>query len=294
MVVQAVYVRNGFTGSLAAGPVLIPNPPTNWFWNVRIGDRFRFDDSGRYYTVVGPMTIPNPENFVNDGPPNVSPYATPLPSLEETYGPAGNQVNVHPEFLFLVNGVDDNNDGFIDNGFDGINNNRPSICTSTTSSSGRRLSSTERRCRESSSGWAFKGRPRRRPQTSIYPPTFKYTITAAAGAVPGATEVALPGGAVIDLTTWDHAVSERSRLPVDPFSHNVDILLNQAGRSCRPPSTRARRRRPWTGVLPLLDRRPDRRVRAARLCVPRRSPTLPMPSDALNSAGRDAGHRVEA
>ena len=97
MVVQAVYDRNFYVPPSGPG---IPNPPTNWFWNVRIGDKFRFDDSGRYYTVVGPMTIPNPENFVNDGPPGFS-------SLNEHLGPPTGGVDLHPEFLFLVNGIDD-------------------------------------------------------------------------------------------------------------------------------------------------------------------------------------------
>src|SRR5205823_11553919 len=66
--------------------------------NVRIGDRFRFNDSGRYYTVVGPMTVFNPEMLVNDGPPGTN-------SLIEYYGvspTSGGKVTPAPEFLFLV------------------------------------------------------------------------------------------------------------------------------------------------------------------------------------------------
>jgi hypothetical protein len=34
---------------------------------------------------------------------------------------------------------------------------------------------------------------------------------------------------VIDLTTWNTSVPERSRLPVDPNNFAVDVLLNQSG-----------------------------------------------------------------
>ncbi len=50
-----------------------PNEPTSWFWNIRIGDKIRIGNSGQYYTVIGPMTQPNPELFVNDGPAGTSP-----------------------------------------------------------------------------------------------------------------------------------------------------------------------------------------------------------------------------
>ena len=32
-----------------------------------------------------------------------------------------------PEFLFLVNGVDDNKDGYVDNGWDGVDNDGDGI-----------------------------------------------------------------------------------------------------------------------------------------------------------------------
>jgi prepilin-type N-terminal cleavage/methylation domain-containing protein len=31
-----------------------PNEPTSWYWNIKQGDKIRFDDSGRYYTVAPP------------------------------------------------------------------------------------------------------------------------------------------------------------------------------------------------------------------------------------------------
>ena len=35
----------------------MPNPPTNWFWNIRVGDKIQINNAGPWYTVVGPMAI---------------------------------------------------------------------------------------------------------------------------------------------------------------------------------------------------------------------------------------------
>ena len=32
------------------------NPPTSWYWNIRIGDKVQINGAGQYYTVVGPMS----------------------------------------------------------------------------------------------------------------------------------------------------------------------------------------------------------------------------------------------
>ena len=45
------------------------NPPTSWYWNIRIGDKIQINNTGISYTVVGPMTVFNPELFVNVGVP---------------------------------------------------------------------------------------------------------------------------------------------------------------------------------------------------------------------------------
>ncbi len=97
---------------------LQPNPPTSWFWNIRIGDRIQINNAGPWYTVVGPMAVGplngNSELFVNVGPPGVR-----VPDSSGTT--AGNLY--HPDFLFLVNGQDDNNNGWVDEGWDGVDNN---------------------------------------------------------------------------------------------------------------------------------------------------------------------------
>jgi len=96
-----------------AAPSGAPNPPTSWFWNIRVGDRIQIGNSGAWYVICGPMVVgPNQGNselFVNVGPPG-----TALPTLIG---------GVPAEFLLLVNGRDDNGDGWIDNGFDGVDNN---------------------------------------------------------------------------------------------------------------------------------------------------------------------------
>ena len=38
----------------------MPNPPTNWSWNIRVGDKLQINQAGPWYTVVGPVVTPNP------------------------------------------------------------------------------------------------------------------------------------------------------------------------------------------------------------------------------------------
>ncbi len=89
------------------------NVPTNWYWNIRAGDKIQPNNAGRWYTIVGPMTIQpgsgNPEMFINVGLPGT---ASPLLSAD------GDPI----EFLLLVNGLDDNKNGWTDEGWDGIDN----------------------------------------------------------------------------------------------------------------------------------------------------------------------------
>ncbi len=99
----------------------IPNSPTSWFWNIRLGDRLQINNAGPWYTVVGPMTqsatTGNSELFVNVG---AAGTRSPLARLYDN----GDQVLVYyPEFLLLVNGVDDNANGWTDEGWDGVDNN---------------------------------------------------------------------------------------------------------------------------------------------------------------------------
>ena len=104
-----------------------PNEPTSWFWNIRIGDKIRISNAGQYYTVIGPMVQANPELFVNDGP------AGSPTQLVRTYSNGTNNFGhvFNVEYLFLVNGQDDDNDGFVDNGWDGVDNDQDGTSTSS-------------------------------------------------------------------------------------------------------------------------------------------------------------------
>ena len=54
----------------------LPNSPTSWFWNIRVGDKIQINNVGKWYTVVGPTVITpsqgNTELFVNVGTPDKS------------------------------------------------------------------------------------------------------------------------------------------------------------------------------------------------------------------------------
>ncbi len=50
--------------------ISVPATPTSWFWNIRVGDKIRFNDTGAYYTIAGPQFVRNSEGFVNWGRPD--------------------------------------------------------------------------------------------------------------------------------------------------------------------------------------------------------------------------------
>lgn len=177
------------------------NSPTSWFWNVRIGDRIKLNDTGAWYTVVGPMTIPNDELFVNSGTPGVDFPGTKSP-LRRVYTKV-----MEVEFLFLVNGRDDDGNGYVDEGFDGVDNNGDGVIDD--------LGEWEVET------WVGLG-----SQTSTV--NHPYTLSRRPVPSPATLEVALPSSVVIDLTTWC-TTRERSRLPVNALSGAVEILLTPRG-----------------------------------------------------------------
>ena len=196
------------------------NSPTSWYWNIRIGDKIQLNNTGIWYTIVGPMNIFNPELFVNVGAPGTT------PPLQRTLA---NGTNYNPEFLFLVNGVDDNKDGYVDNGWDGVDNDGDGIVDQITDSNNL----SEWVEIETWQGAILNGNNQNIP----------YTITRRPVVSPGSRETLLPSNVVVDLTTWNAQyfntnfssttgisyVSERSRLPVDPTTGYVDILLYPNG-----------------------------------------------------------------
>ena len=197
---QSVYTVSNGTNLL--------NSPTSWYWNIRIGDKIQLNNTGIWYTIVGPMNIYNPELFVNVGDPGTTP-----PLQRGTY---------NPEFLFLVNGVDDNKDGYVDNGWDGVDNDGDGIVDQVIPGVNPLGEWVEI---ETWQGAIL----------NVNNQNIPYIITRRPMVSPGSRETPLPSNVVVDLTTWNPSVfgsgfvSERSRLPVDPTTGYVDILLYPNG-----------------------------------------------------------------
>ena len=208
--------------------------PTSWFWNVRLGDKIQIGGTGPYYTVVGPMNIGpaqgNAELFVNIGLPG-------QPSPLYYYDAAGNQINPH-EFLFLVNGRDDNSagyvlngqqnadgNGYIDEGWDGVDNNLDGYVDNLPEWQGNQqplgsvIGETEQ--------WlgALTGANGSGPWYYNLP----YSIVRRPTPSANARETMLPASVVVDLTTWGDNSPERSRLPVNRYTGNVDIMVSPQG-----------------------------------------------------------------
>ena len=192
------------------------NNPTSWFWNIRVGDKLQINGSGLWFTVVGPMVVTpqqgNSEQFVNVGPAGTQ---SPLQDLQGS--PPG--IVVNPEFLFLVNGLDDNNNGWTDEGFDGVDNNLSAEIANGTTHWTDEIAEWE------AEAW---------PSTLVAHPAFntQYTIQRRPTPVGNAREISLPSNVVIDLTTWGNAFQERSQFPpgvINPSSGFVDILLYPNG-----------------------------------------------------------------
>ncbi|MGC8640585.1 MAG: prepilin-type N-terminal cleavage/methylation domain-containing protein [Isosphaeraceae bacterium] len=180
---------------------LVANPPTSWFWNIRIGDQIRFGNAGGWYTVVGPMTTFNPELFVNCGRPGVDFPGTKSP-LNRWYG----QV-VEVDFLFLVNGQDDDQNGFVDEGFDGVDNNGDGQIDEVAE-------------------WEVE----KWPASLVATPKFNMPYTIRRRPVPSSATAAIefPSNVVVDLSTLG-TTRERSRLPFNSLSGQVDIMLSPRG-----------------------------------------------------------------
>jgi type II secretory pathway pseudopilin PulG len=228
MVVESVFQGN------TALPVPLPNPPANWFWNVRIGDKLRFNDSGQYYTIVGPMRVSNPELYVNNGPPGAPVVQT--ESLSLLYPLAGGgTITVNPQYLFLVNGVDDNGNGYVDEGFNGLDENYDGSLKPvddigewygvTPIGVGVYPPEIEK--------WQGSQVQQSTPvAASGFPQESGYTIKRRPVPSQGAREFLMPSTVVIDATTWNastvNLLPERSRLPA-PVNGTIDIMLNPSG-----------------------------------------------------------------
>ena len=223
MVAESVFQGN------SAWTSALPNPPVNWFWNIRIGDQLRFNDAGQYYTVVGPMTIPNPEQYVNNGNPGAPVAST--EALTFLYPIAGGgQLTVYPQYLFLVNGQDDNLNGYVDEGFNGVDENYdgnlPPVADDVGEWFGITPIGTGRYAPEIEE---WQGSQVQQQQAGV---EVHYTIKRRPVPSQGAREFQLPSTVVIDDTTWNASAAglypERSRLP-NPNNGTIDIMLNPSG-----------------------------------------------------------------
>ncbi len=130
--------------------------------------------------------------------------------------------NTSPEYLLLVNGQDDNNNGWIDEGFDGVDNDGdwPGPAR-TISTNGRQRH--------------WQGIPAPSQTTLPLGPSMfsvPYTIRRRPAPAPNAREIALPTSMVIDATSI-YIDRERSRLPANNpltlLTGYIDIVLNPDG-----------------------------------------------------------------
>jgi hypothetical protein len=191
-----------------------------------------YTKTGAKPSLANPVV--NPERFINYDQPGF-PYRS-LPN------------NTNQEFIFVVDGIDNNGNGIIDEGFNGIDDDGDGVIDpgfNGIDDDGDGIVDN----------WAEQFYPGSPPGTLPGPggefeqetfagPQFSpgvtfankpYTILRRPVPSSGAREVTLPAGVVIDMTTWYPQVfglghvSERSRLPVDPFNGYVDILMAPNG-----------------------------------------------------------------
>jgi hypothetical protein len=167
--------------------------------------------------------------------------------------------NGFAEYLFVVNGRDDDGDGYIDEQFDGINNNND-FYPAGHAYSGQPIidpgfngiDDNENGLIDEPSelllfhnGTAFVYNPalaEYEPDDWIGTPVAPgggdlartYAILRRPMPAPDSREVQLPGNTVIDLTTsalpiLGVGVSERSRVPIDPYTGYIDFLIYPTG-----------------------------------------------------------------
>jgi prepilin-type N-terminal cleavage/methylation domain-containing protein len=220
----------------------LPRSPTSWYWNVRRGDRIRLAGSGRSWIIVGPMLVPNgpgnPEAYVNWGAPGAF---TSLPGLPAT----------SKEFLIVLDGEDNDADGFVDEQFDGLDNNDDGVIdpgfNGRDDNGNNIIDEPAELFYVAVVGLPPEMEPEAVPDLE---PTdgeaIGYTIDRQPVPSIGARELALPAGAAIDLTTWMAGgtagmpgVPERSRLPIDPYSGYIDVMVAPNGQIVLPSAGRA-------------------------------------------------------
>jgi prepilin-type N-terminal cleavage/methylation domain-containing protein len=241
----------------------LPNERTNWYWNVRVGDTFQFDPTGTTYTIVGPVGVSdptkNPELFVNNDTTNPGDYGGGIQFLYLVNGqddPAGNG-----------DGYIDNSFDNIDNNYDGSIDPSPGYSIwpgwpgpdttgtylLTESEHERFLDLNLDPAPFPNSDVAIPGNgidedgdgndnptdpydplpplPARTPRLTQK----SYIIHRRPIPSPGSRIQELPTGTSIDMTGWNRTtppqpqLGERSRLPIDPRTGYIDILIAPNG-----------------------------------------------------------------
>lgn len=173
--------------------------PTSWWGVVRVGDLIEV--ASHVYVVTGPMVLGpgdgNPGRLVNIGPQGTtSPLLRPGALKDEL---------VPVEWLYLANRHDDDRDGFTDEGHDGLDNDLDGF-----------IDEDDEWEAETWRGTADSGLL-----------ATSYTLTPRL--VPVESKgVLLPASVVIDATGWVTSRA-RSRLPVDPYTGDVDLIFDKTG-----------------------------------------------------------------
>ncbi len=252
LIVHEVKFVNQMIGGI---PIQLPSPPTSWYWNIRQGDKIQISESGKYYTVVGPMrigptvnpglaapdsTITNPERYINFGSPSTYPTGPGTANYEFLILADGQDDNGNGFTDECLDGVDNDGDGLIDPGFngdddnlDGMNDDFAEIFFHRNSD----LSPAYPGTLDASGANTFPGPFLSEFEHEDFVGRFdrtkndpkSYSIARRPIPSEGAREILLPTNVVIDLTTSFSSLSERSRVPFELATGFVDILVAPNG-----------------------------------------------------------------
>lgn len=232
----------------------VPRAPTSWYWNIRQGDKIRLKNSGRSWTIVGPVLL-GPNATANAGNTLLSAADKVLVNTEryinwgssasfQSYPVASYTPMPPKEFLIVLDGIDNDGDGYVDEAFDGVDNDGdgfvdPGFDGIDNDGNGYVDDPLEMLW---SAGGIYNGgeyeTEEQLPLLGVIDTNAQdYTIERRPVPAPGAREVPLPAGVVIDLTTYNPAtpgLAERSRLPVDPLTGFVDVMVAPNGQVVQP------------------------------------------------------------
>lgn len=244
------------------GTPALPRAPTSWYWNIRQGDKITIADTGKAYTIVGPMlvgpyqsynaanpmltandtagtTMSNTERYINWGTPSFF-NSTPM------------ALTGFREFLIVLDGLDGDNDGFVDEAFDGIDNDNDGVTDPGFDGKDNDGDNYVDEPDEMTWSGSIPGGEFEPEQAAIQPTPAnildvnakEYTILRRPAPARGARELVLPAGVAIDMTTWNpsafnitgtssqvYTKPERSRLPVDPQTGFIDIMIAPNGQA---------------------------------------------------------------